>query len=74
MRRLPPEWSDLPLRTTIGAVIAGTDMDMADTDMATVATVAMVGTVGTVDIDRETLAIAVELSAEGYRILQCGGF
>jgi hypothetical protein len=62
---LPPEWSDLPLRTTIGAVIAGTDMDMADTDMATV---------GTVGIDRETLAIAVELSAEGYRILQCGGF
>jgi hypothetical protein len=52
-------------------------MDMADTDMAMVAMVAMVGTVGTVgtvDIDRETLAIAVELSAEGYRILQCGGF
>ena len=71
MRRLPPEWSDLPLRTTIGAVIAGTNMDIADTDMATVDTVGMVGTVG---IDRETLAIAVELSAEGYRILQCGGF
>lgn len=41
------------------------------------ATVDMVGTVDTVDtvaIDRETLAIAVELSAEGYKILQCGGF
>jgi hypothetical protein len=49
-------------------------MDIAVTDMATVDTVGMVGTVGTVGIDRETLAIAVELSAEGYRILQCGGF
>ena len=49
-------------------------MDIADTDMATVGMVGMVGMVGTVGIDRETLAIAVELSAEGYRILQCGGF
>jgi hypothetical protein len=64
----------MPLRTRIRAVIAGTNMDIAVTDMATVDTVGMVGTVGTVGIDRETLAIAVELSAEGYRILQCGGF
>jgi len=74
LRRLPPEWSDLPLRTTIGAVIAGTNMDIADTDMATVDMVGTVDTVDTVAIDRETLAIAVELSAEGYKILQCGGF
>ncbi len=64
----------MPLRTTIGAVIAGTNMDIADTDMATVDMVGTVDTVDTVAIDRETLAIAVELSAEGYKILQCGGF
>ncbi len=49
-------------------------MDIADTDMATVDMVGTVDTVDTVAIDRETLAIAVELSAEGYKILQCGGF
>ena len=46
----------MPLRTTIGAITAGT-VDMAGTDID------MVATAGTVAIDRETLAIAVELSA-----------
>jgi hypothetical protein len=66
----------MPLRTRIraGAITAGTNMDIADTDMATVDMVGTVDTVDTVAIDRETLAIAVELSAEGYKILQCGGF